>query len=175
LSETDLTKLRRSRVGFVFQAFNLVSALTVRENIALPSRLARNRPDRRWLTEVVARLGLGERLRHRSAQLSGGEQRRVAIARALAVHPGSTLSSSRPRPPPARTSRRGCGPNWAGSPPGRPCWRDEYQAELDKDLAANGWTSQIIVGVMLVYMVIAAVNTWLWLRWHDAGSWRSGG
>jgi putative ABC transport system ATP-binding protein len=87
LSETDLTKLRRSRVGFVFQAFNLVSALTVRENIALPARLARNRPDRRWLTEVVARVGLGERLRHRPAQLSGGEQQRVAIARALAVRP----------------------------------------------------------------------------------------
>lgn len=87
LSETDLTKLRRSRVGFVFQAFNLVSALTVRENIALPSRLARSRQDRRWLTEVVARVGLGERLRHRPAQLSGGEQQRVAIARALAVRP----------------------------------------------------------------------------------------
>jgi len=87
LSETDLTKLRRSRVGFVFQAFNLVSALTVRENIALPLRLARTRPDRRWLTEVVARVGLGERLRHRPAQLSGGEQQRVAIARALAVRP----------------------------------------------------------------------------------------
>ena len=87
MSETDLTKLRRLRVGFVFQAFNLVSALTVGENIALPSRLARTRQDRPWLAEVLARVGLGGRLRHRPAQLSGGEQQRVAIARALAVRP----------------------------------------------------------------------------------------
>jgi putative ABC transport system ATP-binding protein len=87
LSEAELTKLRRGRVGFVFQAFNLVSALTVRENIELPSRLAGRRVNRRWLSEVVARVGLGDRLRHRPAQLSGGEQQRVAIARALAVRP----------------------------------------------------------------------------------------
>src|SRR5262249_37513097 len=77
----------RSRIGFVFQAFNLVSALSVRENILLPSRLAHTRLDRRWLSEVVAKVGLGHRLRHRPAQLSGGEQQRVAIARALAVRP----------------------------------------------------------------------------------------
>src|SRR5215510_2461737 len=87
LSETDLTKLRRSRIGFVFQAFNLVSALSVRENILLPSRLAHTRLDRRWLSEVVTRVGLDGRLRHRPAQLSGGEQQRVAIARALSVRP----------------------------------------------------------------------------------------
>ena len=87
LSETALTRLRRTRIGFVFQAFNLVSALTVRENILLPSRLAHVRPDRRWLAEVVARVGLEGRLRHRPAQLSGGEQQRVAIARALSVRP----------------------------------------------------------------------------------------
>jgi putative ABC transport system ATP-binding protein len=87
LSETALTTLRRTRVGFVFQAFNLVSALTVRENILLPARLAHHRVDRRWLAEVVARVGLEGRLRHRPAQLSGGEQQRVAIARALAVRP----------------------------------------------------------------------------------------
>jgi ABC-type lipoprotein export system ATPase subunit len=87
LSETALTKLRRSRIGFVFQAFNLVSALNVRENILLPARLAHARPDRRWLGEVVARVGLGHRLRHRPAQLSGGEQQRVAIARALSMRP----------------------------------------------------------------------------------------
>ncbi len=87
LSETALTRLRRTRVGFVFQAFNLVSALTVRENILLPSRLAHVRPDRRWLAEVVTRVGLDGRLRHRPAQLSGGEQQRVAIARALSVRP----------------------------------------------------------------------------------------
>jgi len=87
LSETALTKLRRTHIGFVFQAFNLVPALTVRDNILLPSRLAHRRPDRRWLAEVVARVGLEDRLRHRPAQLSGGEQQRVAIARALSVRP----------------------------------------------------------------------------------------
>jgi putative ABC transport system ATP-binding protein len=87
LSETALTKQRRTRVGFVFQAFNLVSALNVRENIQLPSMLARTRPDRRWLAEVVTRVGLDGRLRHRPAQLSGGEQQRVAIARALSIRP----------------------------------------------------------------------------------------
>ena len=87
LSETALTKQRRTNVGFVFQAFNLVPALNVRENILLPSRLARTRCDRRWLGEVVRRVGLEGRLRHRPAQLSGGEQQRVAIARALSVRP----------------------------------------------------------------------------------------
>jgi ABC-type lipoprotein export system ATPase subunit len=87
LSETGLTKLRRTRIGFVFQAFNLVSALNVRENILLPSRLAHTRPNRKWLAEVVTRVGLDGRLRHRPGQLSGGEQQRVAIARALSVRP----------------------------------------------------------------------------------------
>ena len=87
LSETALTKLRRTKVGFVFQAFNLVSALSVRENILLPSRLSGARLDRRWLAEVVQRVGIADRLRHRPAQLSGGQQQRVAIARALAVRP----------------------------------------------------------------------------------------
>jgi putative ABC transport system ATP-binding protein len=87
MSETALTKMRRSRIGFVFQAFNLVSALTVRENILLPSRLAHARIDRRRLAELSAEVGLDGRLRHRPAQLSGGEQQRVAIARALLVQP----------------------------------------------------------------------------------------
>jgi putative ABC transport system ATP-binding protein len=87
LSETALTKQRRTRIGFVFQAFNLVPALTVRENILLPSRLAHTRPDRRRLAEIITRIGLDGRLRHRPAQLSGGEQQRVAIARALSVRP----------------------------------------------------------------------------------------
>ncbi len=87
LSETGLTKLRRTRIGFVFQAFNLVSSLTVKENILLPSRLSGRRADRRWVAEVVRRVGLDGRLRHRPAQLSGGEQQRVAIARALSVRP----------------------------------------------------------------------------------------
>ncbi len=87
LSETKLTKLRRTRIGFVFQAFNLIAALTVEENIVLPLRLSGARPDRRWLAEVVDRVDLGPRLRHRPAELSGGQQQRVAIARALAMRP----------------------------------------------------------------------------------------
>ncbi len=87
LSETKLTTLRRSRIGFVFQAFNLIGALTVEENIMLPSRLSGVRPDPRRLAEVVERVGLGPRLRHRPAELSGGQQQRVAIARALATRP----------------------------------------------------------------------------------------
>jgi putative ABC transport system ATP-binding protein len=87
LSETALTKLRRTQVGFVFQAFNLIGALTVEENILLPLRLADARPDRQWLAEVVERVGLGDRLRHRPSALSGGQQQRVAIARALATRP----------------------------------------------------------------------------------------
>ncbi|RSM68452.1 ABC transporter [Actinoplanes sp. ATCC 53533] len=87
MSERALTKLRRNRVGFVFQAFNLVGALTVEQNILLPSRLSRSHPDRAWLAEVVDRVGLGDRLRHRPSELSGGQQQRVAIARALVTRP----------------------------------------------------------------------------------------
>jgi putative ABC transport system ATP-binding protein len=87
MSEKQLTKLRRSRIGFVFQAFNLVGALTVEDNILLPSRLAGRRPDPAWYAEVVGRVGLGDRLRHRPAELSGGQQQRVAIARALVTRP----------------------------------------------------------------------------------------
>jgi putative ABC transport system ATP-binding protein len=87
LSETRRTMLRRSRIGFVFQAFNLVNALTVEENIVLPLRLSGARPDRRWLAQVVERVGLAPRLRHRPSELSGGQQQRVAIARALAMRP----------------------------------------------------------------------------------------
>ncbi|MER7490177.1 ABC transporter ATP-binding protein [Streptomyces sp. NPDC126497] len=87
MSEKRLTELRRSRVGFVFQAFNLVGALNVEQNILLPSRLSGHRPDPAWVAEVIGRVGLGERLRHRPAQLSGGQQQRVAIARALVTRP----------------------------------------------------------------------------------------
>jgi putative ABC transport system ATP-binding protein len=75
------------RVGFVFQAFNLMPALTVAQNISLPLRLAGRRPDRAWMREVVERTGLAKRLRHRPAQLSGGQQQRVAFARALVTRP----------------------------------------------------------------------------------------
>jgi ABC-type lipoprotein export system ATPase subunit len=87
MSEKALTKLRRTRVGFVFQAFNLVGALTVEQNILLPARLSGGRPDRAWLAEVIDRVGLSDRLRHRPAELSGGQQQRVAIARALVTRP----------------------------------------------------------------------------------------
>ena len=87
LSETRLTKLRRDRIGFVFQAFNLVAALTVEENIVLPLRLSGARPDHAWLGHVIDRVGLRERLHHRPSALSGGQQQRVAIARALATRP----------------------------------------------------------------------------------------
>ncbi|MCZ4118962.1 ABC transporter ATP-binding protein [Streptomyces sp. H39-S7] len=87
MNETRLTQLRRSRVGFVFQAFNLVPALTVRQNIALPLRLAKQRLDPAWLEEILRRVGLTGRADHRPAELSGGQQQRVAIARALITRP----------------------------------------------------------------------------------------
>ncbi|MFI9588935.1 ABC transporter ATP-binding protein [Nonomuraea sp. NPDC052265] len=87
MDETSLTELRRERVGFVFQAFNLIPALDVVENVTLPLRLARARVDQAWLTEILSRVGLEGRAGHRPAQLSGGQQQRVAIARALVTRP----------------------------------------------------------------------------------------
>ncbi|WP_067178904.1 ABC transporter ATP-binding protein [Microtetraspora niveoalba] len=87
MDETRLTELRRERIGFVFQAFNLVSSLTVTQNITLPLRLAGAPVDRAWLEEVVRRVRLDGRTGHRPAQLSGGQQQRVAIARALVTRP----------------------------------------------------------------------------------------
>ncbi|HEX9260697.1 MAG TPA: ABC transporter ATP-binding protein [Acidimicrobiales bacterium] len=87
LDDRKLTQLRRDRIGFVFQTFNLVPTLTAAENIVLPSRLARRRPDRAWFDEVVQTVGLTNRLKHRPSELSGGQQQRVAVARALASRP----------------------------------------------------------------------------------------
>jgi putative ABC transport system ATP-binding protein len=87
LSDKQLTLLRRERIGFVFQAFNLVPTLTAIENITLPMDLAGRRPDAAWLDQVIATVGLGDRLRHRPSELSGGQQQRVAVARALASRP----------------------------------------------------------------------------------------
>jgi putative ABC transport system ATP-binding protein len=87
LSERRLTILRRRRIGFVFQAFNLMPSLTVTQNIALPLRLDRRRARRADVREAAARVGLGERMGHRPSQLSGGQQQRVAIARALVTRP----------------------------------------------------------------------------------------
>jgi putative ABC transport system ATP-binding protein len=87
LNDRQLTVLRRERVGFIFQAFNLVPTLTALENITLPMTLAGRKPDRDWLASVVDTVGLGARLRHRPSELSGGQQQRVAVARALASRP----------------------------------------------------------------------------------------
>jgi putative ABC transport system ATP-binding protein len=87
LTDKQLTLLRRDRLGFVFQAFNLLPTLTAEENITLPADLAGRTIDRAWLDEVVSTLGLGDRLGHRPSQLSGGQQQRVAVARALASRP----------------------------------------------------------------------------------------
>jgi putative ABC transport system ATP-binding protein len=87
LRQARLTELRRDRVGFVFQAFNLVPSLTVEQNVSLPLRLAGRRADRGLVAEVLGRVGLGERGRHRPAELSGGQQQRVALARALITRP----------------------------------------------------------------------------------------
>ncbi|MEV0536116.1 ABC transporter ATP-binding protein [Kitasatospora sp. NPDC050463] len=87
LDDRQLTRLRRDRIGFVFQAFNLLPTLTALENITLPLSIAGRRPDPRWLDRVVSMVGLSQRLDHRPGQLSGGQQQRVAVARALASQP----------------------------------------------------------------------------------------
>jgi putative ABC transport system ATP-binding protein len=87
LSDNELTTMRRDRVGFVFQAFNLIPTLTAKENITLPIALAGRRPDTEWVGALVKALGIGNRLRHRPSELSGGQQQRVAAARAMATRP----------------------------------------------------------------------------------------
>ncbi len=87
LSDRQLTALRRDKVGFIFQAFNLVPTLTALENITLPISLAGGTPDRDWLDTVLGTVGLQDRVRHRPSELSGGQQQRVAVARALASRP----------------------------------------------------------------------------------------
>ena len=87
LSERQLTRLRRNQVGFVFQSFNLLPALTAGENLVLPLRIAGRRPDRDWTDRVVAAVRLRDRLGHRPGELSGGEQQRLAVARALVGQP----------------------------------------------------------------------------------------
>jgi putative ABC transport system ATP-binding protein len=87
LKDKQLTRLRRDKVGFIFQAFNLVPTLTARENITLPMDIAGRKPDRAWLDQVIDTVGLRPRLGHRPSELSGGQQQRVACARALASKP----------------------------------------------------------------------------------------
>jgi putative ABC transport system ATP-binding protein len=87
LGDADLTRLRRTRVGFVFQTFNLLPVLTVQENVVLPLRIAGEEIDSAWVEQLLTAVGLDERRTHRPAELSGGEQQRVALARALVTRP----------------------------------------------------------------------------------------
>ena len=87
LNERQLTQLRRDKVGFIFQAYNLIPTLNAIENITLPLDLAGRKPDRAWLDNVIDTVGLRSRLKHRPSELSGGQQQRVAVARALASRP----------------------------------------------------------------------------------------
>jgi putative ABC transport system ATP-binding protein len=91
-TETQLTELRRNHVAFVFQSFNLMPALNVEENVTLPMLLAGRKPDQAWVSEVINRVGLSQRVKHRPGELSGGQQQRVAIARALASRPAVTFA-----------------------------------------------------------------------------------
>ncbi len=87
LGDSGLTKLRREKVGFIFQQFNLLPTLTAEENILLPLAIAGRKPDQEWYQTVIQTVGLGDRLKHRPTELSGGQQQRVACARALAARP----------------------------------------------------------------------------------------
>jgi putative ABC transport system ATP-binding protein len=87
MNDTDLTKLRRTHIGFVFQFFNLLPMLTAEENVLLPLSIAGVKPDRAWVDDLMRKTGLVDRLTHRPAELSGGQQQRVAIARALVSRP----------------------------------------------------------------------------------------
>ena len=87
LKDRDLTLLRREKVGFVFQTFNLIPTLNAEENILLPLSIAREKVEQDWFEQIVGTLGLGDRLNHRPSQLSGGQQQRVAVARALISRP----------------------------------------------------------------------------------------
>ncbi|GGP55137.1 ABC transporter [Saccharothrix coeruleofusca] len=106
LDEKRLTEVRRERVGFVFQAYNLVPSLTVEQNIVLPLLLGAGAPDREWLGHVVRRVGLADRLHHLPSQLSGGQQQRVAIARALITRPDAVLADEPTGALDSRTGRQ---------------------------------------------------------------------
>jgi putative ABC transport system ATP-binding protein len=92
LDERQRTLLRRDRIGFVFQSFNLIPTLTALENITLPLTLAGRRPAKEWIDQLVTMLGLTDRLRHRPSELSGGQQQRVAVARALVTRPHTVFA-----------------------------------------------------------------------------------
>lgn len=106
LREKALTELRRTRIGFVFQAYNLLPSLNVLQNITLPMRLAGKKPDPRWLREIVEGVGIAKRLEHRPSELSGGQQQRVAIARALITRPEVVLADEPTGALDTRTARQ---------------------------------------------------------------------
>ncbi len=106
LSDKKLTLLRRDRIGFIFQSFNLLPTLTAAENIVLPIRIAGRKPDKHWVASIVHTVGLEGRLGHRPSQLSGGQQQRVAAARALASKPAIVFADE---PTGALDSRSGTG------------------------------------------------------------------
>ncbi len=87
LDDAELTKLRRDKLGFVFQFFNLLPVLTAEENLVLPLSIAGRKPDQQWLEQLISTVGLGDRRTHRPSELSGGQQQRVAVARALVSKP----------------------------------------------------------------------------------------
>ncbi|MEU7842769.1 ABC transporter ATP-binding protein [Micromonospora sp. NPDC049114] len=105
-SETELTELRRDRIGFVFQAYNLLGALTVEENVTLPLRLADRKTDKTWLGQVLAAVGLNGYGRRRPSELSGGQQQRVAVARALVTRPDVVVADEPTGALDTRSSKR---------------------------------------------------------------------
>jgi putative ABC transport system ATP-binding protein len=117
LSDRERTLIRRDRVGFVFQTFNLLPTLTAMENITLPLDLAGRKPDREWVDTVIGTLRLGDRLTHRPSELSGGQQQRVAVARALASRPDIIFADEPSRratstPGPVRSCWGSCAGPW---------------------------------------------------------------
>jgi putative ABC transport system ATP-binding protein len=106
LREKALTELRRTRIGFIFQAYNLLPSLNVLQNITLPMRLAGKKPDPQWLREIVESVGIAQRLEHRPSELSGGQQQRVAIARALITRPEVVLADEPTGALDTRTARQ---------------------------------------------------------------------
>ena len=92
LNDSDLTKLRREHIGFIFQFFNLLPMLSAEENVVLPLSIAGEKPDKAWVNELIEKIGLADRRKHRPSELSGGQQQRVAIGRALVSRPSNVFA-----------------------------------------------------------------------------------